>query len=104
MLLALREAGQVLSSTLESEEIVTRLLEIMRSVAGLTAAVISRFNKRATCASGDPLASKICGPGSASRRKPRRPPGGAGGRGATALQAATPRLRRRIPCRALPPD
>ena len=42
VLLALREAGQVLSSTLESEEIATRLLEIMRSVAGLTAAVISR--------------------------------------------------------------
>jgi len=45
MLLALREAGQVLSSTLESEEIVTRLLEIMRSVAGLTAAVVSRFDQ-----------------------------------------------------------
>jgi PAS domain S-box-containing protein len=42
VLLALREAGQVLSSTLESEEIATRLLEIIRSVAGLTAAVISR--------------------------------------------------------------
>jgi signal transduction histidine kinase len=41
----MREAGQVLSSTLESEEIVTRLLEIMRSVASLTAAVISRFNE-----------------------------------------------------------
>jgi PAS domain S-box-containing protein len=46
VLLALREAGQVLSSTLESEEIVTRLLEIMRSVANLTAAVISRFNQK----------------------------------------------------------
>src|SRR5918994_130767 len=45
VLLALREAGQVLSSTLESEEIVTRLLEIMRSVAGLTAAVVSRFDQ-----------------------------------------------------------
>ena len=45
VLLALREAGQVLSSTLESEEIVTRLLEIMRGVANLTAAVISRFNQ-----------------------------------------------------------
>jgi len=45
VLMALREAGQVLSSTLESEEIVTRLLEIMRSVANLTAAVISRFNQ-----------------------------------------------------------
>lgn len=42
VLLALREAGQVLGSTLRSEEIVTRLLEIMRGVAGLTAAVISR--------------------------------------------------------------
>jgi signal transduction histidine kinase len=41
MLLALREAGQVLGSTLESEEIVSRLLEIMRSVSNLTAAVIS---------------------------------------------------------------
>ena len=45
VLLALREAGQVLSSTLESEEIVTRLLEIMRSVAGLTAAVVSRYDQ-----------------------------------------------------------
>jgi PAS domain S-box-containing protein len=45
VLLALREAGQVLSSTLESEEIVSRLLEIMRSVAGLTAAVVSRFDQ-----------------------------------------------------------
>jgi PAS domain S-box-containing protein len=45
VLRAMREAGQVLSSTLESEEIVTRLLEIMRSVASLTAAVISRFNE-----------------------------------------------------------
>ena len=44
VLLALREAGQVLSSTLESEEIVTRLLEIMRSVAGLTAAVVTRYD------------------------------------------------------------
>jgi signal transduction histidine kinase len=41
VLLALREAGQVLSSTLESEEIVSRLLEIMRGVSNLTAAVIS---------------------------------------------------------------
>ncbi len=41
VLLALREAGQVLGSTLESEEIVSRLLEIMRSVSNLTAAVIS---------------------------------------------------------------
>src|SRR5215210_6843304 len=45
VLLALREAGQVLSSTLESDEIVTRLLEIMRSVAGLTAAVVSRYDR-----------------------------------------------------------
>jgi PAS domain S-box-containing protein len=41
VLLALREAGQVLGSTLESEEIVSRLLEIMRAVSNLTAAVIS---------------------------------------------------------------
>ena len=41
-LLALREAGQVLGSTLRSEEVVSRLLKIMRGVAGLTAAVISR--------------------------------------------------------------
>jgi PAS domain S-box-containing protein len=42
VLLALREAGQVLGSTLQSEEIVSRLLQIMRGVAGLTAAVIGR--------------------------------------------------------------
>ena len=42
VLLALREAGHVLGSTLESEEIVTRLLEIMRGVSSLTAAVITR--------------------------------------------------------------
>jgi PAS domain S-box-containing protein len=41
VLLALREAGQVLGSTLKSEEIATRLLEIMRGVACLTAAAIS---------------------------------------------------------------
>lgn len=41
VLLALREAGQILGSTLESEKIVTRLLEIMRGVSGLVAAVIS---------------------------------------------------------------
>ena len=41
VLLALREAGQILGSTLETEEIVTRLLKIMRGVSGLTAAVIS---------------------------------------------------------------
>jgi PAS domain S-box-containing protein len=44
VLLALREAGQVLGSTLQSEEIATRLLEIMRGVAGLTAAAISRID------------------------------------------------------------
>jgi len=41
VLLALREAGQLLSSTLESEEIVSRLLNVMRGVSELTAAVIS---------------------------------------------------------------
>jgi PAS domain S-box-containing protein len=45
LLLALREAGHVLGSTLESEEVVTRLLEIMRGVSSLTAAVISRPNE-----------------------------------------------------------
>ncbi|MCA1716977.1 MAG: PAS domain S-box protein, partial [Actinobacteria bacterium] len=45
-LLALREAGQILGSTLESEEIASRLLEIMRGVSGLTAAVISREDER----------------------------------------------------------
>jgi PAS domain S-box-containing protein len=45
VLLALREAGQVLGSTLESEEIVSRLLEIMRGVSNLTAAVISVQDK-----------------------------------------------------------
>ena len=45
ILLALREAGQVLGSTLESEEIVSRLLEIMRRVSNLTAAVISAQGK-----------------------------------------------------------
>jgi PAS domain S-box-containing protein len=48
VLLALREAGQVLGSTLQSEEIVLRLLEIMRGVAGLTAAVISRTQEDET--------------------------------------------------------
>lgn len=42
ILLALREANEVLGSTLKSEEIVTRLLEIIRGVAALTTAVISR--------------------------------------------------------------
>jgi PAS domain S-box-containing protein len=41
VLLALREAGRVLGSTLESEEVVSKLLEIMRGVSELTAAVIS---------------------------------------------------------------
>jgi PAS domain S-box-containing protein len=41
VLLALREAGQILGSTLETEEIVIRLLKIMRGASGLTAAVIS---------------------------------------------------------------
>ncbi len=40
-LLALYEAGQILGSTLESEEIVSRLLEVMQRVSNLTAAVIS---------------------------------------------------------------
>lgn len=40
ILLALREAGQILSATLESEEIGSRLLTIMRGVSGLTTAVI----------------------------------------------------------------
>jgi PAS domain S-box-containing protein len=41
MLLAFREAGRILGSTLSSEKIVTRLLEIMRGVSHLTAAVLS---------------------------------------------------------------
>jgi PAS domain S-box-containing protein len=41
VLLALREAGQLLGSTLESEEIVSRLLEIMQSLSNLVAMVIS---------------------------------------------------------------
>ena len=41
MLLALQEAGQILSSTLNSEEILSKLLEIMRRVSNLVAAVIS---------------------------------------------------------------
>jgi PAS domain S-box-containing protein len=40
-LVALHEAGNLLGSTLEPEEIATRLLSIMRRIAGLTAAVIS---------------------------------------------------------------
>jgi PAS domain S-box-containing protein len=45
-LLALREAGQILGSTLESEAIVARLLEIMRGVSNLTTAVISVPDER----------------------------------------------------------
>ena len=41
MLLAMQEAGQILSSTLDSEEILSRLLEIIRRVSNLVAAVIS---------------------------------------------------------------
>ncbi len=41
VMLALREAGQLLGSTLESEEVVARLLEIMRRVSDLTTAVVS---------------------------------------------------------------
>ena len=40
-LLALYEAGQVLGSTLEAEEVGSRLLKIMQRVSNLTAAVIS---------------------------------------------------------------
>ena len=40
-LLALHEAGHVLGSTLEPEEIGTRLLEIVRRISGLTTATIS---------------------------------------------------------------
>lgn len=46
VLLALREAGQILGSTLESEKVVTRLLEIMRGVSGLIAAVINIQDER----------------------------------------------------------
>jgi PAS domain S-box-containing protein len=44
-LLALHEAGRVLGSTLEPEEIGTRLLEIVRRISGLTTAVISVQNE-----------------------------------------------------------
>ncbi|WP_228282019.1 sensor histidine kinase [Rubrobacter marinus] len=40
-LMAIHEAGIILGSTLEPEEIGTRLLEIMRSISGLNAAAIS---------------------------------------------------------------
>jgi PAS domain S-box-containing protein len=45
VMLALREAGQTLDSTLKSEEIVSRLLEIMQSVSNLTAGVISLWEE-----------------------------------------------------------
>ena len=41
-LLALVEAGRILGSTLESDEIVSRLLKVMQRVAGSTATVVSR--------------------------------------------------------------
>ncbi len=41
VLLALREAGYILGSTLEQDEIVSRLLQIMRRVSDLTATIIS---------------------------------------------------------------
>jgi len=41
VMLALREAGQMLSSTLSSEEIISSLLELMRSVSDLTTVLIS---------------------------------------------------------------
>lgn len=41
VLLALREAGQTLGSTLKSDEISMRLLEIMKRISGLTTAVVS---------------------------------------------------------------
>lgn len=41
VLLALREAGQTLGSTLKSDEIGTRLLEIMKRISSLTTAVVS---------------------------------------------------------------
>jgi PAS domain S-box-containing protein len=40
-LVALHEAGHLLGSTLEPEEVATRLLEIMRRISGLATAVIS---------------------------------------------------------------
>jgi PAS domain S-box-containing protein len=40
-LVALHEAGHLLGSTLEPEKVATRLMEIMRRISGLTAAVIS---------------------------------------------------------------
>ncbi len=46
VMLALREAGQILGSTLESEEIISRLLQIMRSVSNLDATVISMQDEK----------------------------------------------------------
>jgi len=46
MLVAVHEAGRVMSSTLELEEIGARLLEIMRRVSDLSAAVISLPGER----------------------------------------------------------
>ena len=48
IMLALRQAGQILGSTLSSEEIISRLLEIMRNVSHLTAAVITRADEEGT--------------------------------------------------------
>jgi PAS domain S-box-containing protein len=45
-LLALREAGQLLGSTLKLEELNTRLLQIMQRIAGFSAAVISMPDER----------------------------------------------------------
>lgn len=45
VLLALREAGQTLGSTLKSDEISMRLLEIMKRISGLTTAVVSIPNE-----------------------------------------------------------
>ena len=45
MLLAVYRTGQILNSTLEPEEVGTRVLEIMQRVANLTSAVISRKNE-----------------------------------------------------------
>lgn len=45
VLLALREAGYILGSTLEQDEIVSRLLQIMQRVSNLTATIISVPNE-----------------------------------------------------------
>ena len=45
MLLAVYRTGQILNSTLEPEEVGTRVLEIMQRVANLTSAVITREDK-----------------------------------------------------------